>query len=343
MEVGLQIFESEEFGEIRTLSDWENPKFCLVDVCRVLDLRVDNVVTSLKGDPYTAGGISLHPITDSLGRTQMVNFVDEPCLYRIIFTSRKPNALKFQDWIFRVVIPSLRKTGFYSLDGATAMPTIAECLPIKEEELSFLDANINLLPLELHAVLEKLKFNSNMLAEIVKFASYCLPGEIWKPIKNFNGRYQVSTKGNVVSFFGGKPRILKPRIDKDGYLRVNLSKDGKHYLCGIHRIVGEAFIPNPENKPLVHHRDDNPANNCVENLEWATEEENAKYAVESGARKSGEKHFRAVISNEDAIYVRTHYIPRHPEFNGRALARKFNVTVNTIYNIVCGKTYKNIV
>ena len=200
MEVGLQIFESEEFGEIRTLGDWENPKFCLVDVCRVLDLRVDNVVTSLKGDPYTAGGISLHPITDSLGRTQMVNFVDEPCLYRIIFTSRKPNALKFQDWIFRVVIPSLRKTGFYSLDGATAMPTIAECLPIKEEELIFLDANVNLLPLELHAVLEKLKFNSNMLAEIVKFASYCLPGEIWKPIKNFNGRYQVSTKGNVVSF-----------------------------------------------------------------------------------------------------------------------------------------------
>ena len=114
MEVGLQIFSSEEFGEIRTLGDWENPKFCLADVCRALDLRVDNVVTRLKENTYTIGGISLHPITDSLGRTQMVNFVDEPCLYRIIFTSRKPNALRFQDWIFRVVIPSIRRAGIYT-------------------------------------------------------------------------------------------------------------------------------------------------------------------------------------------------------------------------------------
>lgn len=110
------VFEHEEFGKIRTLGDWENPLFCLADVCRALDdLRVDGVVTRLKGDPNTAGGISIHPIVDSLGRTQMVNFIDEPCLYRVIFTSRKPNALKFQDWIFREVIPSIRKTGSYTL------------------------------------------------------------------------------------------------------------------------------------------------------------------------------------------------------------------------------------
>lgn len=110
------VFEHEEFGKIRTLGDWENPLFCLPDICRVLDdLRVDGVVARLKGDPNTAGGISIQPIVDSLGRTQMVNFVDEPCLYRVIFSSRKPNAVKFQDWIFRVVIKSIRKTGSYTL------------------------------------------------------------------------------------------------------------------------------------------------------------------------------------------------------------------------------------
>lgn len=108
------VFEYEDFGKFRTRGTWENPEFCLADACRILDLRVDNVVKSLKENPITAGGISIHPITDSLGRIQMANFIDEPCLYRVIFTSRKSNALKFQYWIFYTVIPTIRKAGIYT-------------------------------------------------------------------------------------------------------------------------------------------------------------------------------------------------------------------------------------
>ena len=109
----LQIFSNEEFGEIRTAGTPENPLFCLADVCRALELRVDNVTTRLKGDPFTAGVISQHPITDKLGRTQNANFVNEDGLYDVILDSRKPEAKKFRKWITSEVLPTIRKTGGY--------------------------------------------------------------------------------------------------------------------------------------------------------------------------------------------------------------------------------------
>ena len=120
--------------------------------------------------------------------------------------------------------------------------------------------------------------------------------EIWKNIKGYEGLYQISNLGNVRSVpriidsqFKGKPikrevyeKILKKSSTKFGYDYVCLSKDGKTKKYKIHRLVGEHFIPNLENKRTINHIDGNKHNNTVENLEWATYKENQQHAIRTG-------------------------------------------------------------
>lgn len=96
--------------------------------------------------------------------------------------------------------------------------------------------------------------------------------EEFKDIIGYEGYYQVSNKGRIKSLGNDKNRkekYLKPTKDGDNYLRVGLHKDGKQKTCHIHRLVAEAFIPNPDNLPTVDHIDRNLSNNTVENLRWA--------------------------------------------------------------------------
>ena len=119
--------------------------------------------------------------------------------------------------------------------------------------------------------------------------------EIWKPIKEFEGIYEVSNTGKIRSLtrkvkMGRGYRIfeatiLKPQIDKDGYFKVNLSKNGKKKRFFVHRLVAEAFIENPNNFPVVNHKDGNKQNNHVDNLEWTTISENTKHAFRINLRK----------------------------------------------------------
>jgi len=125
--------------------------------------------------------------------------------------------------------------------------------------------------------------------------------EIFKSVKGYEGLYEVSNLGRVKSLPGnGNPGnrkqtvIMKCLVTPLGYIRLMLSKDGRKFHS-VHRLVAKAFIPNPENKATVNHKDGNPSNNHIDNLEWNTRSENQKHSfrvlgrnpVKSGMGKFG--------------------------------------------------------
>lgn len=110
MQNSLQIFNNPEFGNIRVTGSPDDPLFCLADICRAVDLDPSAVMRRLD-----KGVISSHPLSTA-GGTQMANFVNEDGLYDVILDSRKPEAKRFRKWITSEVLPSIRKTGSYSLD-----------------------------------------------------------------------------------------------------------------------------------------------------------------------------------------------------------------------------------
>lgn len=106
--------------------------------------------------------------------------------------------------------------------------------------------------------------------------------ENWRDVEGYEGLYQISSKRRVKSLNynrTGKEEIIKQCKDKDGYLQVHLYKEGEYKTCKIHRLVGQAFIPNSEGLPQINHKDEDKTNNCVENLEWCTREYNNNYGT----------------------------------------------------------------
>ena len=127
--------------------------------------------------------------------------------------------------------------------------------------------------------------------------------EIWKDIEGYDGMYQVSNLGRVKSFKQGKERIMKPVYDTYGYLQVGLSKNGKQKFCSIHRLVAQAFIPNPDNLPEINHKDENKENNSVENLEWCDKKYNNNYGTRN--QRVAEKLSKPVFQyTKDGKFVR---------------------------------------
>lgn len=120
--------------------------------------------------------------------------------------------------------------------------------------------------------------------------------EIWKNINFLNNYYQISNKGNIRHIKSKRINILKPHKDKNGYLIISLYINKKFQTFKLHRLVAQAFIPNPDNLPQVNHKDGNKLNNCVNNLEWCTCRENINHAVKNGyyANRDYSKKFKKV-------------------------------------------------
>lgn len=122
--------------------------------------------------------------------------------------------------------------------------------------------------------------------------------EEWKTITGYNGQYFISNLGNVMSIKYKYPKLLKPRKDNYGYLRVALVSGTKIQECKIHRLVASEFIDNPSNKPTVNHKDGDKTNNKVSNLEWATNKEQMVHAKNIGLlhfNKKSHKDTRKVV------------------------------------------------
>lgn len=139
--------------------------------------------------------------------------------------------------------------------------------------------------------------------------------EIFKPIKGFETRYSVSNHGRVYSHSRGI--YLKGKYDKDGYIEYSLW-DGfrPNYRRG-HRLVAESFIPNPDNLPVVNHKDHSKDNNHYSNLEWCTVAYNTKYYYSEDKMLSEGKRVLSSLSNKEILHMIEMY--------------------------KCGKTYKQIV
>lgn len=173
--------------------------------------------------------------------------------------------------------------------------------------------------------------------------------EIWKPVKGFEGLYEVSNYGRVIShhkYAGVENRVMKFKEDKNGYLKVKLCDNGKHKQLFAHRIVAEAFIDNPNNYPMINHKDENKKNNFVENLEWCDSQYNntyghrleiampkthAKWSYTERARKQmsevGKRHRKRCAAYKDNVLVK--------EFNSTVEAGRFFNTVATNISRCC--------
>ena len=108
----LQIFKSNEFGAVRTVTVENEPFFCLVDICKALEIsNVSQAKTRLNQD-----GVISNEVIDSIGRTQTANFVNESNMYKLIFQSRKESAERFTEWVTSEVLPAIRKHGVFVMD-----------------------------------------------------------------------------------------------------------------------------------------------------------------------------------------------------------------------------------
>ena len=141
--------------------------------------------------------------------------------------------------------------------------------------------------------------------------------EIWKDIKGYEGIYQVSNLGNIKSLSRfmergkfthfSKEVIMNGQLDKDGYNVFMLTLNRKQKLLKGHRLVAEAFILNPENKPQVNHINGIKTDNTIKNLEWNTNSENQLHSYKIGTSKKGAEHGRArkVLDLQTGIFYDT--------------------------------------
>ena len=166
--------------------------------------------------------------------------------------------------------------------------------------------------------------------------------EVWKDISGYEGHYQVSDQGRVKSLKQGKERILKPINDVNGYLRVNLWKNGdkKNYL--IHRLVAMTFIPNPQNFTQINHIDEDKSNNNVNNLEWCTAKYNINYGTHnqrSADKRTNGKCSKPVIQfTKDGKIVKewksTMDVERNLGYYHSNISACCNGIFNSAYNFV---------
>lgn len=173
--------------------------------------------------------------------------------------------------------------------------------------------------------------------------------EEWKDIEGYEGSYQVSNLGNIISFKTGKGSnytptgILNIKLmigkGRNAYLFFHACKNGIKKTIKIHQIVAKHFIPNPNNYKEINHIDGNKLNNCVSNLEWCTRSHNCKESFRLKLHiHDGEKNPKSKLSNKQVLKIRE----LKNKITQKKIALMFKVSECTINGILKNRTWTNL-
>ena len=163
--------------------------------------------------------------------------------------------------------------------------------------------------------------------------------EIWKPVKDYEGLYEVSNLGRVNSLFTRKGKIMKPKLEKDGYLRIGFWKEGKQKYYNVHRLVAESFCLEKEGyQNQINHINKIKSDNRLDNLEWVTRHQNIQHGFITGLIKPlrGEQAVNCTLTNEQVLYIFN--------YNGspRQLSRDLGMPYSKIASIRNGVTWNHV-
>lgn len=158
--------------------------------------------------------------------------------------------------------------------------------------------------------------------------------ELFKDIKDFE-QYQISTMGRVWSKNKNKIMQVGKHKSNSGYIQIMLYKDGKYHWKYIHRMVAETFLPNPQGFRTVNHKDGNKFNNCISNLEWASDEQQQRHAYQMGLRKNG-----IALSDEQIFEIYRMFFEEN--IKPRKIAEIINKPFGTVRKICYGERCKSL-
>jgi len=175
--------------------------------------------------------------------------------------------------------------------------------------------------------------------------------EIWKDIRGFEGKYQISNLGRVRSLDRfeivtnprgkfkrfRKGKILSLNDNGHGYLTVKLGrKGGRHY---VHRLVAEHFVDNPLNLPEINHIDNNTKNNVASNLEWTTRQDNILHMVKQNRQSKGSDRPKAKLKESDVVKIKEML---RQGMDITQIAERYKVHPTTIKDIRDNRTWKHV-
>jgi prophage antirepressor-like protein len=237
MRMNIQVFNNPQFGEIRTAGTAEQPLFCLSDICKVLDLRV-----SPTKDRLNAKGVTQID-TPTAGGTQTMYFVNEQNLYKVIMRSDKPQAEPFQDWVCGEVLPSIRKTGSYSVEQLSRKQLALMVVQAEEEK--------ERLALENKQKADEIAHKNKIIENQSKYVSFA------KNAFDSDSEVDIGEAAKILQLGFGRNTLFK-KLREDGILMANNDPKQKYIDAGYFRLtqldpidMGEGKPPLIKNKVLV--------------------------------------------------------------------------------------------